>query len=454
MTDQPVYYVISDLHIGGDEQLEHVEFLEELIALLEQLEATDEQAELIINGDAFGLWEFTNTEGPAKFDQLVERYPALFKQLAATGEQIPITLIPGNHDYELATEQAYVDRFAAYNVTVVQAESITRPLAGRTIYFEHGHQRDPNNRIEEFGLPNARPLGYYFNTHVTSRAGKLSDRGRFNWLKDIQAVTPTERIPSWLLSKYFYREMHPALRYSLLPVLLLFNISVGLVIMTGLDLLGVWSVPLTTAGTVFDQLGIAGAAIQLILTINIIIVTLVLLVAIPGYLIVQDFKRTVDRFGIFETSLTVNPQSPYTAAARELFDEHPDTAVFCYGHTHRPSLTAIDGRAVVNTGTWLKRLHRRDVIAGILPPVFYPSYQPCVVRIAAVDQTSASTGRIRVAFDWIEKADPSAEELTLTERLLTLGRAPTQELPDQMIVAPPDDDASQSSYGEDQRVSS
>lgn len=39
--DDRVYYVISDLHIGGDEQLERVEFLEELIGFLERLESTE-----------------------------------------------------------------------------------------------------------------------------------------------------------------------------------------------------------------------------------------------------------------------------------------------------------------------------------------------------------------------------------------------------------------------------
>ena len=78
---EPVYYVISDLHIGGDEQLEHVEFLDELLGLLGRLETTDENAELIVNGDAFGLWEFTAIDGPAKFDLLVDRYPELFEQL-------------------------------------------------------------------------------------------------------------------------------------------------------------------------------------------------------------------------------------------------------------------------------------------------------------------------------------------------------------------------------------
>ena len=241
--DDRVYYVISDLHIGGDEQLEEVEFLDELLDFLKRLERTDEDAELVINGDAFGLWEFTTVEGMAKFDIIEETYTELFEQLRATGESVPTTLLPGNHDHELAAYNEYVERFAEYNVNLVQAESITRPVGDRVIHFEHGHQQDPNNRIEDLKDPNATPLGYYYNTLVTSRAGQLSDRGRYNWLKDVQAVTPTERMPIWLFSKYFYREMNPLLRYALVPFLLLFNVSAVVAILAGLDLIGVWSMP-------------------------------------------------------------------------------------------------------------------------------------------------------------------------------------------------------------------
>ena len=117
----PVYYVVSDLHIGGDDQLGEVDFLEELLAFLERLETTDEDAELIVNGDAFGLWEFTEVERLAKFDALTERYPELFEQLRATGASIPITMLPGNHDHELAAYDEYVERLAAYNVDLVRA---------------------------------------------------------------------------------------------------------------------------------------------------------------------------------------------------------------------------------------------------------------------------------------------------------------------------------------------
>jgi UDP-2,3-diacylglucosamine pyrophosphatase LpxH len=429
-TDSPVYYVISDLHIGGDEQLEEVPFLEELLGFLRRLEHSDEDAELIINGDAFGLWEFTGIDGPAKFDALVETYPELFDQLRATGDTMPITLLPGNHDHELAAYDEYVERLARYNVDLVQSECFTRPVGEHTIYFEHGHQQDPNNRIEDFGNPHVTPLGYYYNTRVTSTAGQLSDRGRFNWLKDVQAVTPTQRMPNWLVSKYFYREMNPLLRYGAIPFLLLFNISAVMAVLAGLDLVGVWTAPVERTEAFLSQFGLAGTAVYLLLALNATVAGLLLLVGVPLSLLVRDVRKTVERFGLFEADLTVDPTEPYERAAREVFDEQPEAAVFCYGHTHRPKVEEIEDRLLVNTGTWLKRLHRRDVVAGLLPPVFYPSYQLCVVRIAA------ESDGVAVEYEEIDKPSSTVEELTRTERFLTLGREPDPDLPDRSVVAP------------------
>ena len=427
MAEEPVYYVISDLHIGGDEQLEDVEFLDELLEFLDELAETDEDAELVINGDAFGLWEFTTVEGVEKFDVLEETYPELFEAFRRTGENVGITLLAGNHDHELAAYEAYVERFAEYNVDLVQEQSISRPVGDRAIHFEHGHQRDPNNRIEDWGNPASTPLGYYYNTLVTSRAGQLSDRGRYNWLKDVQAVTPTERMPVWLFSKYFYREMNPLLRYSLVPFLLLFNISALLAILAGLDIVGVWSMPVDRTEAFLSRFGRAGTAAWFLLVLNVSVAGLLVLVGVPLYFIRRDVRQTIDRFGVFETELTVDPSAPYEEAAREVLDDE-ETAIFCFGHTHRPLVREVEGGLLVNSGTWLKRLHRRDGIIGILPPVFYPSYQMAAVRIAAEPEG--------VAVDYLpmEKPSPATEELTLTERLFTVGREPELDLPDRTVV--------------------
>ncbi len=428
--DDRVYYVISDLHIGGDEQLEEVEFLDELLEFLERLERTEENAELVINGDAFGLWEFTTVDGIEKFDVLESTYPVLFEQLRTTGEQIQITLLPGNHDHELAAYDAYIERFAAYNVDLVPDVAIERRVGDHVVHFEHGHQQDPNNRIEDWGNPQATPLGYYYNTLVTSRAGQLSDRGRYNWLKDVQAVTPTERMPVWVISKYFYREMNPLLRYSLVPFLLLFNISAVLAVLAGLDLVGVWSMPVDRTEAFISQFGAAGEAAWFLLSINVAVTGLLLLVAIPLYFFRRDARKTINRFGVFETELTVDPATPYADVARELF-AGSETAVFCYGHTHRPGVKQVEDGLIVNTGTWLKRLYRRDGIIGILPPVFYPDYQLTAVRIAPEDDGVA------VEYETIDKPSPAKEELTRTERFFTVGREPKAIIPQKRIV---DDD--------------
>jgi len=62
------YFFVSDLHIGGDEQLKILDFEGDFIAFLKMLEQKESDTELVIIGDAFGLWEFTTAEGIEKFD--------------------------------------------------------------------------------------------------------------------------------------------------------------------------------------------------------------------------------------------------------------------------------------------------------------------------------------------------------------------------------------------------
>jgi UDP-2,3-diacylglucosamine pyrophosphatase LpxH len=129
----PEYFFVSDLHIGGDEQLKIVDFEEDFIAFLQMLEDREGDTELVIIGDAFGLWEFTTAEGVEKFDLLLEDHERLFEQFRATGERVKITLIPGNHDYDLACYPGFVDRLAEYGIVLEQEVAITRELAGKKI---------------------------------------------------------------------------------------------------------------------------------------------------------------------------------------------------------------------------------------------------------------------------------------------------------------------------------
>ena len=53
------YYLVSDLHMGGDGQLQHCDYAAEFIAFLKGLEKEDPETELLIVGDTFGFWELT-----------------------------------------------------------------------------------------------------------------------------------------------------------------------------------------------------------------------------------------------------------------------------------------------------------------------------------------------------------------------------------------------------------
>ena len=76
------YYFISDLHIGGDEALGVCDFENELIQFLQDIPSQSEEAELIIIGDAFGLWEFTQVEGKEKLEALLPSSPGYLKLFA------------------------------------------------------------------------------------------------------------------------------------------------------------------------------------------------------------------------------------------------------------------------------------------------------------------------------------------------------------------------------------
>jgi UDP-2,3-diacylglucosamine pyrophosphatase LpxH len=110
------YYFISDLHIGGDGGLDTVDFEVELIPFLGELRAGPKPAELIIVGDFLGLWELTTVESPRKVDHIAGRHAELFEEFRKTGEELAITVVPGNHDYELACYSECEEALARFGI--------------------------------------------------------------------------------------------------------------------------------------------------------------------------------------------------------------------------------------------------------------------------------------------------------------------------------------------------
>ena len=419
----PEYYFISDLHIGGEGNLTICDFEPELIDFLKLLEQKTNSTELIIVGDAFSFWEMTRTSPTEKLEMIIAQHPNLFEQFKRTGAKIDITLLPGNHDYELACYQGFKQTLQAYNINLEAKEAITRQIQGRTIWIEHGNQHDSFNRIADFGNRAATPIGYYIVSQIVDGLVERSRLGKDRWLKDIESVYPNEEIPRWFFSNYFYKEMSIWLRWILLPFLLLLGVSVFLLISAVLERVGIVSSGFFSKSWLgfLQNFGFAGKAldftVNLVLFIDSLFLGSLILVLIPLSFVFRDIQKTLRRYGFKgKKSLKVHKQNYYLQAAREVFERDNNVFAFIYGHTHQPSLTQICDRQnyVLNTGSWLKKLKRISSIFPFLPSVYYPSFQLNYFKIFVNDRN------IEILYECIPKQVESG--LTPLEKLAIAGR--------------------------------
>jgi UDP-2,3-diacylglucosamine pyrophosphatase LpxH len=422
------YYFISDLHIGGDGVLDECDFETELISFLHDLAKGRLPAELIILGDAFGLWEITEGKGEEKMQGIIRNHPKLFAQFRETGRQVKITLLPGNHDYDLACMPVYKDQLAEYNIHLETGVHVTRDVARRKIWIEHGNQHDGFNRFPDFGNRYGMPSGYFVTTATVAVAGRSAGRGRSLWLKDLESVYPNEEIPFWIWSNYFYKEMTPILRYFMIPFLVLFTFSAIIFLGQTLENLGIVHTTIFHA-KLGENFGLPGRLVDWVLWVNSTVISLLIILAIPMYFLSKDIRAALRRYGV-DTSkgLKLDKEGNYVAAAKSVFEKDPSVALYIYGHTHIPSMRKIDSRYVINTGTWLKRLERVEARARLLPDVYVPSYQ---LNYFVVSQRGEN---IHVEYQIIPKQEPA--DLTWLERLVILGKhkAEVEPLPGETII--------------------
>ena len=261
------YYFVSDLHMGGDGQLQHCDYAAEFIEFLKELEKEGPDTEFLIVGDTFGFWELTLVRGVERLAHIIQAHQAIFDQLRATGARIKVTMMVGNHDYDLACDPAFVEKLQAYNIHLDPSLVLIRPVGDKRIWIEHGQQRDQFNSFPEYGNAYALPVGYFITETFVSGASRYSDFGRGDWLKDIRSVG-TMQIPDWMLSNYFYREMSMALRWVLLPFLLLAGVTVIAILGEILRVAGIFDYNIIFHNPLMSRLGIIDNVLQVVITIN------------------------------------------------------------------------------------------------------------------------------------------------------------------------------------------
>jgi hypothetical protein len=266
--------------------------------------------------------------------------------------------------------------------------------------------------MPDFGNPHALPIGYFITKNTVAKAGMLSGKGRYNWLKDIQSVYPTELIPDWIMSNYFYKEMSPVLRWALFPFLLLSGLTFFVLGGAALEYFNITNDNIFLNNRIFDSIGVVGNLFQIILSINAIALLVFLALTIPFSFIIRDLKRTLKRFDIeFDPAeLTGEKECLYIDAAKNIFNKNSETVAFIYGHTHKPSLQEIEGRYVINTGTWLKQFHIIKPRFGLFPSIYAPFYCLNYFKIKEVNDA--------IIIEYV-KVDKSLKfDLTLIQRLL------------------------------------
>jgi len=225
------------------------------------------------------------------------------------------------------------------------------------------------------------------------------------------------QIADWFLSNYFYREMATVLRWILMPFLLLTGVTTVAILGELLRVLGIFDYNILFQNPLMSRLGIVDNVLQVVIAIN---SAFLVLFGAPLALVLSDLRRTLRRFHVFTshgTTPDLDSEEPYLNAAQEVFSRDDKVAVFVFGHTHAAFLRRLGpaGQVILNTGTWLKLLHRVPVRFGLLPAVYYPSYRLNYFQIEQEDNG--------VVISYVEVPKTPEPELTWLQRLMTLGRA-------------------------------
>jgi len=419
------YYFVSDLHLGGDGQLQYCDYASEFIDFLRLLEAKGPATELILVGDTFGLWEVTALEGVAKLDAIIASHRAIFRQFKATGAKIRITLAVGNHDYDLACDPAFAAHLREYNLHVENKAAFTRSIGDRKIWIEHGQQTDGFNASRDYGNPHALPIGYFITQTIIGEACRFSAFGRGHWMKDIRSVRTTE-IPAWLLSNYIYRELSMVMTCMVVTLGMLFTLGTGAALAAGLHMAGVADLSIFRESPFASWLGSAGSLLKAGLAIDALILTFLGLIALPLRAVLRDVVTGIRRFRtLARERCHYDPASPepYLRRAREVFKQNQDVGIYVFGHTHDALLVREGDKVVLNTGTWLKILRRVPSWLPLLPAVYYPSF-----RLNYFQVTEEGS---EVVIRYAEIAKTAPHELNWLQRLATWGRSldPPRSIP-------------------------
>lgn len=365
------YYFISDLHIWGDYMFQKCEFEEELINFLKKFEGKNKNTELIMVWDIFWLREIITKDWPDKLKKIITDNIKIFEQFKITWEKITIILLPWNHDYELVLFPEMEKLLKQYNIILEKKVYIIKSIWNKKIRIEHWNQFDSFSYIKDFGKNNYFPPGYFISRNLVMEMGQISMNKKQKWLWELK-YTDVDRTFSRAISNYFYRELNPFIRYSLVPFLLLFSFS--FIVLIGLLLEKFAIIKTNYLADLWHFFWIFWNVLDLVIWVDIFFIVILAIFFIPYKLLLKDFKKFLRRYWFTKSILKIDELEKYKDSILNIFYKHPKVSIFIFGHTHRVYLEKFGNKLILNTWTWLKSFVKIKSWARFLFSVYYPYY--------------------------------------------------------------------------------
>ncbi|HDP74151.1 MAG TPA: hypothetical protein ENN46_04335 [Candidatus Woesearchaeota archaeon] len=406
------FFVISDVHITGDRQIDSDVSIRSLIEFLRE----KRRKELIILGDFFDL---RRDEIKALSKGIYKELFEAFRDYSKTAE---ITYILGNHD-RLVWKNKNLCRFLEKHGIRIAKDKYwaERKLNGKKFCFEHGNQFDEMSLYNDMGNEAETPL----SEHLTQ--GFLPLAGKKSWLNELWLVRPYRIMPRWLFSKFFYNNASRSLKLMLAPFFASWFIT---------RLLPVIILLLLFSGRIR------------VLQDRIIFIFLLVIIAVDfsSFFLRQilkkvssEFREILEEIGYLGESKIIQRDNDFRKKVNKVLET--GKAHFCSkcdilvnGHTHFPDFKKSKSWMYINSGCWIKSFTEVKSFF-LMPSVYLDEYELNFVEVSKEEnkikaRLKAISPMINHKLNWLEKlsiisklrqirkGDRAKQEKLLSEQVL------------------------------------
>lgn len=332
---------------------------------------------IVLNGDIVELWAGEQPNVSAA----LQAHARLVKAIRefSNHKDRRVVFIVGNHDGEVGWDEAD-QKLIRKELSADLCFRLELDCFGKLIFFEHGHQFDPDNSFEDPRDQHDHPMGQY----VVQKILPLAKKTKSDVFDDVDTLAEPHRFPVFAFSRVFYRVIGSNIGWLLLPfvIALLYRF-------------------LIVGGFYFLQHSAPQRIIDFLVVTDVIIILDGIIVLIVGFVVLRHFWK------LSSSLVDESGGSDHNHATREYtkkLTQQKQVIGGVFGHTHRPEATKLEHGFYANSGSGTKTTRAYRAHFG-LPRVYIPTLQlswlefdilPDNVRISLYDGSRNAGGGKRV----------------------------------------------------------